>query len=965
MGFRYSREGDPPATLLRMQASPSWLRNPLPLSVEVFQTAERISLAEAKGATFRPVEPGFQWGPVWSTAWFRLRGELPSSFAGEPLALRFSSGTEALLYVGNQPKQGFDLYHEHCLLTPKASPGPIELYVEAACNMALGQSLFWWDAGELQEQWQREQPGELRFAEIGVFDEEEWRSAVRAGHAAALEEHAPDGAPTRCFATGHAHIDTAWLWPLRETRRKIVRSWSTVLELMERYPDFRFIGSQAQQYAYLQEDAPGLLGRIRERAQEGRWEPGGAMWIESDCQVPSGESLVRQFVHGARAFRELFGEAAPQRHLFLPDTFGFPASLPQIAKLAGARTFITNKMSWCETNEFPHVSFFWRGIDGTELLSHFTPGDNYNATFEAKDLKHGADKLRRLAPETQDDWLFLFGYGDGGGGPTAEMLERMASMPELSQSMRVEPSTVREFCDRLHETSEGLPVWDGELYLELHRGTFTSQAWLKAANAEAERRLRRVEIQLASREGLALAREHALTMDRAWKHVLLHQFHDILPGTSIREVYDDARVAYAEFDRELAAVERSLSESERGAESGLESDMPRVSNPASVTRSGVVEHEGELSYCSELLPFASRELAPEDSEAVQASLEHLFNHWLRAEIDEAGRIALLHQYLKGTPVNAEESGGLVPLNQLVLYDDVPTNWEAWDIAPGYEESARPVDTPAESIRLAREHPLRSEIEVQSSLGERSRLTQRYRLDAGAERLDIELEIDWHEERTLLRALFPTRIRAQHACYGIQFGHVWRATHRNTSWEQARFEVPGHGFVDLSEPGLGLALLDVNKFGKSCLGGTLGLTLLRSPNFPDPSCDRGRHVIRYSLYPHGGEAELDSILSESDGLANPLRVESGRPPSDPPFLVDAVGHVEVAAFKLSEDGRSRILRLVERSGGRGPVTVHWQLPVKRVELVDLHEQSLGEELRLRDGKTRLELRPFQIVTLRID
>ncbi len=942
-----------------MQESPSWLRDSLPLAVEVFQTTERLSLAEAKQADYRPVEPGFQWGPVWSTAWFRLRGELPGSLLGKRLALRFSSGTEALLYEEGRRKQGFDLYHEYCLLSPVAAPGAVEFYVEAACNMALGQSLFWWDAEELQEQWKRELPGELRFAEIWVFDEELWRSSVREEHEGALAEHAPEeGGVTRCHACGHGHIDTAWLWPLRETRRKIQRTWATVLELMDRYPSFCFIGSQAQQYEYLREDAPKLLDRIRARVEEGRWEPGGAMWIEADCQVPSGEALVRQFLVGTAAFREFFGDEVRQKHLFLPDSFGFPASLPQIAKLAGIETFITNKMSWCETNEFSQVSFFWRGIDGTELLSHFTPGDNYNASFEAKDLKHGADKLRRLAPKTQEDWLFLFGYGDGGGGPTAEMLERMVSMPDLSKEIQVQPSTVRAFCERLHERSQGLPVWDGELYLELHRGTFTSQAWLKAANAEAERRLRRIEIGLASREDLTLAREHAASLTEAWKHVLLHQFHDILPGTSIREVYDDASEAYAQFDVQMQEIEATMRVSEADAAA------VHVFNPASVARSGVVEHEGGLSFSQELPPLGQGGIVLEVDDEVQASPRRLANHWLSVEVDEAGRIASLQRQQEATPLNAEDASGLLPLNQLVLYEDKPTNWEAWDIAPGYEKSAAPIESPAESIRLVSEHPLRAEIEVERALGERSRLRQRYRLDAASARIDIELDIDWQEERKLLRALFPTRIRARHACYGIQFGHIWRATHQNTSWEQARFEVPGHGFVDLSEPGFGLALLDRNKFGKSCLGGTLGLSLLRSPIFPDPSCDRGRHLIRYALFPHAGKSDPGAVFAQADGLAHPLRVEPGPAAQEPPFLLEANGRVEIAAFKLSEDGGSRILRLVERSGRRGPLSIRWRFPVKRVELVDLHEQSLGEVLELSDAKTRLDLRPFQIVTLRI-
>ncbi|MBI4879357.1 MAG: alpha-mannosidase [Planctomycetes bacterium] len=965
-----------------------------PLQVEVFQTPERVTLALAEQAAYTPVAPGFRWGPAWSTAWFKVRGQVPPEMAGWPVALRFSSGTEALLWWQGARKQGFDENRDTCLLLPCAQGGAdIECLIEAACNAPLGVTMFWWHHPELMRRWSEERPGRLECCELVAVDPVLWRfreqydfarrlalclpeSSARANELIrglreitnlmpaadprrGLERAAPlleallagrGGAPaTTCVAVGHAHIDTAWLWPIGETRRKIQRSWANVLELMERFPGLYFLASQAQHYAFCEEDAPALFARVRERVAEGRWEAGGAMWVESDANCPSGEALVRQILHGASYWRDRFGERGRQRFLYLPDTFGFPASLPQIMALAGLDTFITDKMAWCERDDFPHVTFRWRGIDGSEVLAHLTPGMNYNSSLQPEELRKGEDHIVRkddspiaANPLFIPRWLQPFGFGDGGGGPTAESALRAEVAAQVAGLPRVEQGRVDEFCTALHaardaaraESGRDLAVWDGELYMEGHRGTLTTQGWLKRANARAERRLRALEALLAAAPESATARALLPRLDRLWKTVLLHQFHDILPGSSITAVYDDARAAYAHLEEELqdalASAARALA-----AEAGEENASFLVFNPCSHSRSGVARLGGRFALIEDLPALSAAFLGAanareaEGGAAVSVGRRTLANAHLSLTLDDAGRIAELREKAAPLAVNAVFPGGaLCPLNQLT----------------------------------------RGALEVLRRFRS-SRIVERYVLDAGARRVEIEWRIDWREERTVLRTLNAANVRARHWTSGIQFGHLLRATHQNTSWDEARFEVPGQRWMDLSQPGLGLALFDDGKYGRSCLGNVLGLTLLRSPNFPDPTADRGEHEFRLGLMPHGGDWRAAHVPRQADELAEPpivLPLRDAAPPGAPdpagaseptrraPFrlAVREGGDAEIACFKPAENGAGLILRLVERHGGLTRLRLNWNLPVAALE----HWPE--------SRATAVTLSPFEILTLKI-
>ena len=1005
----------------------------VPLEVAVASFSGRPHRTEVEVLpedAFQPVEIGWRWGPVWSTAWFRLRAGLPKSFGGRRVDLRFDSGTEALLWRDGAPWHGFDANRDRAPLLDRADVQSVDLLVEAACNMPLGISTFWWDHPELHARWKEDRPGRLAVAELIAFDEAAWRfveawdlarrtllaqpadspraHALEAGLRSlvnripahdprpTLEMLAPeldallvgDGSDTGtdCIAVGHAHIDTAWLWPLAETRRKCLRTFATVDRIMDAWPDFRFLCSQAQQYQWIREDSPELFDRIATRVAEGRWEAGGAMWIEPDCNAPSGESLIRQVLHGTGWWSEAFGEDAVQRHLYLPDTFGFPASLPQIIRQCGLDTFLTNKISWCERNRFPHVTFDWVGIDGTEVLTHLTPGHNYNSSILPADLQFAERNVAEHDHGRPSTWLQPYGFGDGGGGPTVEQVERISIMSEGVQGLpSVKFGRADDFCGRLHaefdevrDSGVDAARWDGELYLELHRGTYTSHQWLKQANHRAESSLRAIEMlgcggPEASDDALEKLRAR---LQETWRLVLLNQFHDIIPGSSIPEVYEDARAQYQaidatcaeELDRALVSWGGSLDAS------GLDAPV-MIFNPASTARGGIMEIDGELLPV-EPIPAGSAVLADAARlhavEPVEVEGLVMRNGRIEVEFDDVGRVRMLRRVGGDDVVET-------PINRFRLYEDRPRRWEAWDVDRDYHEKFEEITAPAARHGVIEFGPMRGAIEFEHAIGNASRLVVRYVLDSESDRLDVRLLVDWQEERRLLRAEFPTSIRARAATFGIQFGELERATHRNTSWEEARFEVPGRRWMDLAQPGLGLAVLDAGIIGRNVRSGVMGLSLLRAPMFPDPGCDRGEHRLRYALMPHDGDrrsAGRAGVDAEAESFAEPLvakRLEgegagAGGDSVRKAFQIeiDGAAALEVAALKPAEDGDGVVLRLVEKHGASGRVRIRvpdWS----RVDAVDLRERLIEHPGLVFDETERvvhLHLRPFGIESIRL-
>src|SRR5215210_5352717 len=801
---------------------------------------------------------------------------------------------------------------------------------------------------------------------------EETRSAVREARAmvaASLKglkaEYPPVG---RLALTGHAHLDLAWLWPVSETMRKGRRTFASVLSLMERYDDFVFNQSSAQLYRWIETGSPEIFERVRRRVEEGRWEPVGGSWVEPDCQIPSGESMVRQMLYGQRYFEEKFGHRS--RVAWLPDAFGFSPALPQLLRGAGMEGFFTYKLNWSETNEFPYDLYEWEGIDGSTVIAHDfeNPGQDYNGNITPHDI-YGTWRNfegKRHHPES----LFSFGWGDGGGGPSEQMLENYARLKSFPAMPRLRMAHVNEFLESLPR--EGLPRWTGELYLELHRGTLTTQARVKKLNREAEHRLLEAEAlaTLAALHGGEYQREE---LETAWKTLLLNQFHDILPGTSIGEVYEVTEKELADVvrtARKLRNRAMSLPPDAQASPALLVANASLNPRPLSM----VLDAENRTESTAGITDADGRPLPTQETEgggllvhAPDLSVPGLGWQTLTTGSESApGR--------RGTPdVGVEVVDERAVLDNELLRVEVGGdgtlhgvyNREAWDVDEGYEQEGQEISG-VESVEVTEGGPLRASVRVVRGW-RGSTITQTYRLLAGSRRLDVESYVDWHERRVLLRTLFPLAVRSHETTSETMFGAVRRPTHRNTPWDATRFEVSAHRFCDLSEPGYGVALLNDGKYGHSAKGDVLGISLLRSPLYPDPFADEGEHRFTYSLFPHAGDWTAAGVAQEAFALNAPLfpvMAQGGALPQG--FsLVGAEGlELALGSLKMAEEGRGVILRLYEPHGARGECTLRFARRVERVERVNLLEEAEGP-VELHQGTVRLRVRPFEVVTLRVE
>ncbi len=819
---------------------------------------------------------------------------------------------------------------------------------------------------------------------------EETRSAVREARgmvAARLEELGAEYPPLgRIALTGHAHLDLAWLWPVSETMRKGRRTFASVLSLMERYDDFVFNQSSAQLYSWIEAESPEIFERVKRRVEEGRWEPVGGSWVEADCQIPSGESMVRQMLYGQRYFEERFGHRS--RVAWLPDAFGFSPALPQLLRGAGMEGFFTYKLNWSETNEFPYDLYEWEGIDGSTVIAHDfeNPGQDYNGNITPRDI-YGTWRNfegKRHHPES----LFSFGWGDGGGGPSEQMLENYARLKGFPAMPRLRMAKVDEFFESLPRV--GLPRWTGELYLELHRGTLTTQARVKKLNREAEHRLLEAEVlsTLAALHGGDYQREE---LEAAWKTLLLNQFHDILPGTSIGEVYDVTHKELADVVRTARKLrDRALSPPPKADATPalLVANVSLHPRPLSVVldaesrSAGIAEADlptqetengGLLVHAPDLnVPGlgwrtleGGHESAPGRRETPDVAVEVaggravLDNGLLRVEIGEDGTLHGVYDVKAGREVLAGRA------NQLWAYTDKPRNWEAWDVDEGYEAEGEEISG-VESVEVTENGPLRASVRV-TRRWRGSTIAQTYRLLSGSRRLDVESYVDWRERRVLLRTLFPLAVRSHETTCETMFGALRRPTHHNTPWDATRFEVSAHRFCDLSEPGYGVALLNDGKYGHSAKGNVLGISLLRSPLYPDPFADEGEHRFTYSLFPHQGDWTTAGVAREAFDLNAPLFpvVAQGDALTQRFSLVETEGlELALGSLKLAEEGGGAILRLYEPHGARGESTLRFARRVERVERANLLEESEGP-VEVHQGAVRLRVRPFEVVTLNVE
>ena len=758
--------------------------------------------------------------------------------------------------------------------------------------------------------------------------------------------HSDATAKHHVHAVGHAHIDTAWLWPLRETRRKCARTFSTQLGLMDQYADYRFACSQPVHYQWMKESYPTIFEGIKRKVASGQWEPVGSMWVEPDCNLPSGEALVRQILHGKRYFIQEFGYETHE--VWLPDVFGYPASLPQLIALSGATSFLTQKVSWNDTNKPAHHTFMWTGIDGTRIFTHFPPADTYNGDFSAAEVVGGA--VRFKDHDRSSHSLYLFGWGDGGGGPEADMIESAHRLRNLEGGPHVELSRAADFFQAAMAEAHDLTTWVGELYFELHRGTYTSQARTKRLNRRAEQALREAETWSVAAAGAYPAAE----LEAAWKQLLVNQFHDILPGSSIDWVYKEA-------ERDLAAVIEAADSITAAAQARLAGSGEQLIafNVSSHPRREVVEVGDRLLLAEAPACGWAMQVSQAVAHEVAVSDGQMENEHLRVRWDGQGLLTSIWDKEAAREVLSAGARG----NLLQLHGDSPARWDAWDIDADYmKDRVDLVDLSSQQVEVA--GGLRGAVRFTREFGS-SRLTQRMVLDAGSRVLRFECEMDWHEQHKLLKVAFPVAVHSPRATYEIQFGHVERSTHSNTSWDQARFEVCGHRWADLGEAGYGVALLNDCKYGYDIHGSVMRLSLLRAPTHPDPTADQGRHEFTYALMPHPGDFREAGVIAAAEDLNSPLRVVRGSLPAGTRrslVEVDAP-QVVVEAIKRAEDSDATIVRLYESWGGRCTTRVRTTLPVTRAFLCDLLERET-EEIHVNEGVIVLELKPFKILTLKL-
>ncbi len=751
---------------------------------------------------------------------------------------------------------------------------------------------------------------------------------------------------------------------------------------MAEYPDYVFCCSQPQQYAWMKEYYPTIYEGIKQAVKRGQWEPIGSMWIEPDCNLPSGESLVRQILHGKNFFLDEFGYETTE--LWIPDVFGYSAALPQIMRQAGIDSFVTQKISWNQFNKFPHHTFLWEGLDGTRIFSHFPPADTYNADITAKQLHYVETNFREHDRANRS--LLVYGWGDGGGGPTKGMLEAAARLRDFEGLPKVTLEKVSAFLAKAKEDAQDLPVWVGELYLELHRGTYTTQARNKRGNRKSEHLLHDAEFFSVLAPGVTVVEDNAARtvydvtprgvhsveayLDRAWKLLLLNQFHDIIPGSSISWVYEDSGRDYetiarlceaitAPARRQLAA-EIDTTAAERPVIVFNTMAFPRTEVVSLPDGGNVWVEVGPCGYAVNDLA-ASNHFQPVQVSAAAGSIT-LDNGILRVCLDQDGQLVEVYDQRAKRQVLASGSVG----NLLQLHRDHPNLWDAWDIDIHAAETVEDI-TALSLMEIVEDGPLRAVVRLERRFG-RSSLTQRVSLRAGSARLDFETNVNWQESHRLLKVAFPVNVRSMRATYETQFGHVERPTHRNTSWDLARFEVCGHQWADLSEGDYGVALLNDCKYGHDILGHTMRLSLLRSPGAPDPTADRGAHQFTYSLFPHAGSFQEGGVITEARALNAPLHLvmaenRSGPRPSKECFFGVDCPAVMIDTVKKAEKEDAIIVRLFEAHQTRGPVTFKTSLPVRSISTADLMERTL-QTLECTEGSVTFNIAPFEIVTLKL-
>lgn len=1032
--------------LLNQRVRPAIVTQTQPMTVEASpEIFEVVAFEAVSTLTWRPFALGDAWGRAWHTTWFKMSADLSAEMLNHNIVahvdLGFTGRGDGFQVEGMAWQHGrrVQAVQPDRRLIPISCDGRddgaghrVEIWVEAAATPIIAGHESGYGPTHLGDPTTSGDTPlyELRRAEIGVFNPDVSDLAVilhslmdllidmdsrepqrarlfalveevervldpldipgSAGRAVQFLRQRLDELPGNVggerthhiVAAGHAHLDTAWLWPLRETRRKAVRTFVNAVGLLRRNADVIFSHSQAQHYAWVEADAPEVFDEVRALVASGQWEPVGGMWVETDLNLPDGESLLRQFVHGQHAFSKWFDQRSDVA--FLPDDFGYPGSLPQIVRHAGGRWFFTQKMSWNETNAFPHHSFWWEGIDGSRLFTHFSPVETYNALLTPSQMRFASRNFRDHRGASQS--LALYGHGDGGGGPTQEMIDRGRLSQALPTLPRVEFGSVTSFFQSAEaEYSAAAPVWVGEMYLEKHRGTYSSQIRTKQGNRTCERLLHELEL------WSAVVGAEQSDLHELWRRVLTQQFHDIIPGSSIAWVHQDTEREHREVS---AIIEERLSTVLTGSDATPQVDSSRIRihdvlNPAPVERCEVVTDRERMAWV-EIPAFGHASVTLSDSVALPDHIKAvscqrdvsgsitMSNGLVSFTIDSTGALSSGVLGASGRDVigaaldrgDTDSGNGDGSVGYLAVRRDTPAEYDAWDIDHA--------DADATGVRLLSQMAPIVDIEdpclvqVSSLYGHgSSSFVLRWTLRAGSARLEMRLEADWQGSEERLQWTMPVNVLARDAVCGIQFGHVRRARHSNTSWDAARFEVCAHRYVYISEPGCGVALLADGPRGYDIRHHRLALSLLRSPRFPDPHCDIGAQTIEWNVYLDDGHGDIARVEAEAARLASPIRITAhqvDRPLV--PVVVQAEG-ILVSAMKLADDASGDlIVRLWECRGARtsGTVTIAGRYGGPTAEmwrcnaLEERDEGVAGGSIPV--SVLDISLRPFEIRTYRL-
>jgi alpha-mannosidase len=990
---------------------------------------------------------GELWGGYDRHRWFRTEITIPERFKEKNLIFKISTGHEGewdalnpqfLFFLDGRLVQGLDVNHREVLITECAEPGrkysvailgysglydrKTVINTELCVLDKLIEDIYYNIKVPLSVAKLLENNDDNRIHILNILGQvidmidyrmiysDDFYNSIKSANQLLIEEFYSEinyNCPV-VTAIGHTHIDIAWLWTISQTKEKAARSFSTVLNLMKQYPEYKFMSSQPQLYQYIKENQPQLYEEIKEKIKEGSWEADGAMWLEADCNIPSGESFIRQIMYGEKFFNDEFG--VKSKSLWLPDVFGYSAALPQILKKSGINYFMTTKIDWNQFNRVPNDTFMWQGIDGSEVLTHFVTTSDYrksdgeNITFNDRNNKTtytgiiNANQVmgtwkRYQNKDLSKETLMLFGYGDGGGGPTKEMLENARRLKYgIPGCPRLQIGFEGEFFDRLNEKASNcheLQKWVGELYLEYHRGTYTSMGKNKRYNRKSE--ILYQDAEMLSTLNMLLGEEYqSEKLKHGWDTILLNQFHDIIPGSSIKQVYDESHEQYEEA---MGSGNELVRDALKGISAKINldkmsvvvfntlsydrDDLVEVNLPEELKINGLEDHEGKsvdiqlvdngrkLVFFAERVPSKgykvysfTEKTKPNDYEGITAK-NCLENKFFRVSFDNEFNIISLYDKQNNREVLKKSEKA----NVLQAFEDRPMQWENWDIDIYYKRKMWEVND-IQSAEIIESGPVRYCIKLERNFCN-SKIKQYIYFYNDIPRIDFKNVVDWKEKNILLKAAFPVDVNSSKAAYDIQYGNIERETHNNTSWDTAKFEVCAHKWADLSEGAYGVSLMNDCKYGYDIKDGVMRLTLIKAGTYPNPDADLGIHEFTYSIYPHSNTWKEANTPQMAYNLNVPMysvieKSHKGQLDGKMSLLKVNNDNCIVEVIKKAENNDGVIVRIYEYKNMRKNVEMEFGIDVESVYECDLME-NITSSVEKDENTISFEIKPYEIKT----